>query len=288
METGSKLRSPWEIFEDSILSGFESPDNTALQARADLNFFIEEVMVDQRGKPLKLQPFHKEFTHRLLFERRVLALLPRAFGKSTIGSVAYPCWRLGTNRDLRIIIASNTITQAKWWLSEIENVMRNNLNYHKIFGFLVPKPRALRWTDTEKVVLGRSSYAMHSSLLACGVGSALLGARSDIIIADDIFGEKESMSPALQRAVSVWLWKVLLNTLEPDGQVVVQGSRWGRNDIYKEIMQRWFPRDYQREEKRFAAWLKGDIIAPADYPSQAELIALEKQGQLDPLEERVL
>lgn len=269
-------------FADSLIKGFAVQDEAPRRARVDFAFFIEYVFVDQRGKSLELQWFHKRMVKYLLFERRALILIPRSWGKSVIGSVAYPCWRLGVNRDLRIIIASNTITQAKWWLSEIENVMLRNEKYQEVFGYLVPRPRTIRWTDTEKRVLGRSSYAMHSSLLATGIGSALLGARADIIIADDIIGEQEAISTVIRQGASTWFWKVLLNTLEPDGQVIVSGSRWGIDDMYKEIMERW--RNLPME---MATWQQGAFVMPGQYPDDHELYKMETVGGLDPLAERV-
>ncbi len=278
METSWDAKSPRAALVETFLTGLGEEKTKPRRARRDFAYFIEYVFSDQRGKPLKLQWFHRQMIKYLMFEKRVLVLLPRSWGKSTIGSVAYPAWRLGVNRDLRIIIASNTITQAKWWLSEIENLMLKNDNFHEVFGFMVPKPRTLRWTDTEKRVLGRSPYAMHSSLLATGIGSALLGARADVIIADDCIGEREAISPIQRKQASTWFWKVLLNTLEPDGQVVVLGSPWGPNDLYKEIQERW--KDLPSE---MATWQRGDFVMPGDYPSQSQLRKMEREGSLDPL-----
>jgi len=279
-EDSWSTKSPRAALADALMSGLGDEHTKPFRARKDLAYFIEYVFVDQLGHPIKLQWFHKLMVKYLMFEKRVLVLIPRSWGKSTIGSVAYPCWRLGVNRDLRIIVASNTITQAKWWLSEIENVMLKNENFQEVFGYMVPKARTLRWTDTEKRVLGRSSYAMHSSLLATGIGSALLGARADIILCDDIIGEREAASPVMRREASTWFWKTLLNTLEPNGQVVVLGSRWGPDDIYKEIEERW--KDLPSE---MATWQKGDFVMQAEYPSQSEIRKMERAGTLDPLAE---
>lgn len=266
---------------DALMGGFiVDRGGDVFRARYDFAFFIERTFLDQRGRPIHLKSFHVEMIKNLLFDRRVMNLIPRGWGKSMTSTVWYPSWRLGNNRDLRIIIASNTITQAKWWLSEIENVMFKNQQYIETFGYLVPRPRSLRWTDTEKVVLGRSPHATHSSLLATGVGSALLGARSDIVCIDDIVGETEAKSPVMAQAASDWFWKVLMPTLEPDGQVVVSGSRWARNDLYQEIMDRWagLPSD-------MAAWQKESIRGQARYPSRDELLIMDNKGQLDPFEE---
>ena len=161
--------------------------------------------------------------------------------------------------------------------------MLRNEKYQEVFGYLVPRPRTLRWTDVEKRVLGRSHYAMHSSLLATGIGSALLGARADIIIVDDIVGEKEAVSPALRKQASDWLWTTLLNTLEPDGQVVVSGSRWSQDDIYAEIMKRW-----EKLPSEMAIWQKGAFVLPGQYPRDSELYKMEQSGGLDPLAEQEL
>jgi len=282
-EPSWKVISPRAALADSLIKGFGVQDMAPRRARSDLAFFIEYVFVDQKGIPLKLQWFHKEMVKYLLFEKRVLILLPRDFGKSTLGAVAYPLWRLGVNRDLRIIIASNTLTQAKRWLAEIENVMKRNERYQEVFGYLAPTRRTVRWTEVEKRVLGRSHYAQHSSLLATGIGSALLGARADIIVCDDIVGEQEALSPALRKRASDWFWTTLFNTLEPDGQVVVLGSRFGRDDIYAEIMDRW-----KNLPSEMAVWQKGAFVLPGKYPTDSELYKMEIQGNLDPLSEREL
>lgn len=279
LERRDPARSPRATYLDAFISGFADYDDAPRRAKGDLAFFIPYVFVDQRGKPLVLQWFHEEMIRMLLFDKRVLLLLARTFGKSTIASVAYPCWRLGSNRDLRIILASNTLTQARWWLAEIENIMLRNKRYQEVFGYLVPKPRTLRWTDTEKVVLGRSPYAMHASLLAAGVGSALLGMRSDIIVADDIFGKKEAMSQVYAQQTEAWFWETLMPTLEPDGQVVVSGSRWGMEDIYAKIKKRW-----GALKPEMASWQRGDFVSEGKYPLRKELWQLESEGKLDPHE----
>lgn len=423
----SENLSPRESILNILLGGFVETGGDTFRARRDLAYFVEHTMVDQRGNPIALKPFHHELIKNLLFERRVLNLLPRSWGKcvsgdseillssnrtkrmvdiepgdlvlsvnpytltpsvsrvvakeasdpkplyalrssgplgahtllasaehpvltrtpygpvfqsiarliqgtdaigvltpgspalqwdaldgrqqrgygptfdiqvephrnfvadgivvsnSVLSCVAYPSWRLGTNRDLRVLVACHTIGQAKLWLAEIENVMLRNQAFIETFGYMVPRPRTLRWTDVEKVVLGRSPGAMHSSLRATGIGSGLLGARADIIIMDDIYGLEESISPTLARRCSEWVWNVLMPVLEPDGQVVVSGSRWGVNDIYAEFIDRW-----KDLPSGMASWQETAFQPEAKYPDRHRLIELIKRGEVDPLRAKEL
>lgn len=265
--------------ESAFLEAFSTGGTDAYRARQDFQFFIENVMLDQRGDPVSLQWFHREICKLLLIEKRVMLLIPRSWGKSTLACVWYPLWRLGNNRDLRILIASNSETRAIQWLQENEKIMLRNARYQETFGYMVPRARTLRWTEKEKVVLGRSHFATHNSLVAVGMGSAILGSRSDIIICDDIVGPNEAYSPSERKRASDWLWTTLLPILEPDGQIIFTGSRWGHDDLYAEIVSRW--EGDSTPHLGLASWHKNQHAPPeAKYPSHHTLRALEAQGKI--------
>lgn len=176
--------------------------------------------------------FHTLVRKKLMSSRRLVVMLPRGFGKSTI-MIDYCLWRLARDRDIRIIIATSALRLAMEWLREIENHLLHNTVFRELFGNLVPEPRTLTWTDTEKIVLGRSTKATHTSLYAISVGGSTLGKRADLIIADDILEPELGIPTETQlNRVKEWFWKVLYPVLEPNGQIVVQGTRFADGDIY--------------------------------------------------------
>lgn len=416
----NKDLSPDILVGDAFLQAFSSGGTDIARARQDLPFFIENVMLDQRGNPIQLKWFHREICKLLLMEKRVMILIPRSWGKcvsgdslvslasgqckpmrdiavgefilslntetlkieksrivakalsgkkelfsvktrtgriirasanhplcvyesgkvtfkpisemrakvdrvavlshddilwdeideitpsgteetydiqldlhanficdgivahnSFISCICYPLWRLGNNRDLRILVASNSESRSVQWLQEMEKVMLRNSKFQEVFGYMVPRARTLRWTEKEKVILGRSHFATHNSLMAVGMGSSILGARADIILADDIVGASEAYSPAERRRASEWLWTTLLPILEPDGQIVFTGSRWGPEDLYAEIIERWGGTDTPHLGP--ATWERNyEAAVEAKYPKYHELEKLEEQGLIDP------
>jgi len=205
------------------------------RAKKDLCFFAEFVF------GYKLAPFHREILNILTDEqkKRVIIMAPRGHGKSSLVSVCYPLWLLGNYRDLRIIICCNAQSQAKEYLRQIESIMLQNKQYREIFGNLVPDPRTITWTDIEKIVLGRSPTATHLSLFALGFRGALLNRRADVIIGDDIIDFESCITEQQREQTKDWFFKTLVPVLEPEGKVIIIGTRWNRQDLYAKLLASW-------------------------------------------------
>lgn len=218
----------------------ESVDEVAA-ARKDIARFVEYVFRDPSGKPFKLQPFHREMLDIMANARRGLILAPRGSGKSSLASLALPCYELTRNKDARIIIVSNTLEQAKEWLRDIERTMKENERYIALAGELAPDKRGetSTWTDVEKVVRGRSPHASHLSLKAVGVKGAILGRRADLIVADDVVDSENAATPYQREQLRDWFWKVLVPVLEPHGRLIVIGTRFAVGDLYEELWKIW-------------------------------------------------
>jgi len=254
-----------EAFEEGLFSGRKIAELRSGGFRA----FTERIL----GRTNKW--FHLAVIEELdKCSKRLLILMPPGFGKSTIASVSYPLYRLTADRDLRILIISNTVGQAKEWLRQIEAELLLNQSLREIYGNLVPDPRTLTWTDTEKIVVGRSPSATHLSLLALGVQGNLRGRRFDLIIADDLL-DLENSSTAIRRAgVSSWFWNELLPRLEPEGSLIVIGTRLHPEDLYAELMALDWP------VLRFAALEDGESIWPERFPTEELLERKRSMGSV--------
>ena len=214
-----------------ILGREVSPEHQLI--RDDFHTFGRLVM----GR--KDMPFHTKMRQMIMEEQYCMFLLPRGYAKSTIVSVELPLWLLGKNRDLRIIIATNALRLGVEWLREIENVMANNSIYKEVYGNLIPESRSLTWTDTEKIVVGRTPQATHTSLYCVSVTGSTLGKRASHIIADDLMEpEKGVPTEGELRGIKEWFWKVLFPVLEPGGKIFAVGTRWHMLDLYGELMNR--------------------------------------------------
>ena len=218
--------------------------------------FIDEVIRDQRGRKLKLQPVHHRIIAALKEKRKLVVNVFRGGGKSTLITVAYVAWRIGCNRDIRVIIACKNESLAKEMMDSVVQIMARE-SYIKIFGNLIPAPRTQRWNDTEKVVSGRSEFATGLTLFAIGTGGAVAGRRADLVVADDVVDAENSATVIQRGHLSTWFFTELEPTVEPEGQgeegeepvedtslgqMCVVGTRRHFKDLYAELRETWSKR----------------------------------------------
>jgi len=205
----------------------------AAKAQRDFIFFSEWVFNH------KNQPFHLHVLEVLLKKvRNQAVLLPRRNGKTTIITKLI-LWLLGRNRNLRIWVVSKAQSQAKDILRAVEGTMVKNERYREVFGNLVPQNKETTWTDSEKVVL-RTAYDLKDpSLRAIGSGGSVLNRRADVIVVDDLLSISNSATAYLRSKLSEWFWLELMPVLEPDGKIIVLGTRFSDGDLYSEFIEKW-------------------------------------------------
>lgn len=228
-----------EIIRKSI---DEKSKDTSFKLKKSLPDFIQGVFKDPHGADISLKDFHRQMLYMMENYRRVLILAPRGSGKSSLASHFYPAYKIMQSRDTRIIIVSNTIDLAREWLRSLERTFTQNEDYKRLSGGdLVPDKtqRASTWTDTEKVVKGRSPHATHVTLKGVGVKGSLLGKRADIIICDDLLDPENTATAYQREVVSNWFHQVLVPILEPHGQLIVVGTRFAKGDLYEELWDSW-------------------------------------------------
>lgn len=255
----------------------EDPD--AKKAKESFQFFVEKIT------NLKLKPFHKNLISKLesmVTEKHsgikhLVVEFPRGWGKSTIVSVLYPTWLVARDRNIRIINATNALRLSVEWLRQIENILSTNFLYRNWFGNMVPDARSLTWTDTEKIVMGRSPSATHTTFYALGAGGSTLGKRSEIICVDDIIEPQEGILTDLQMdRIRTWVFNILYPILEPGGAIVFSGTRQGRGDLYEELIERlgW------PSEVVAALDEKGESNWPERFPTKNLLERKEAMGSI--------
>jgi predicted phage terminase large subunit-like protein len=92
----------------------------------------------------------------------------------------------------------------------------------------------------------------------------------DVIIADDLHSEKNVTSKdQIQQVIDHY--RLLLSLLEPDGIMIVIGTRWDYNDVYQYIL--------DNEKKRFAVYARQAIMPDGSliFPERLTVDFLENQ-----------
>ena len=222
-------------------------DQEALAARTSMSNYNEYVFGETNNV------HHVDLCDALDSFEDVAAFIPRNSGKSSIVSTRYPSYMLGRDRSMRIIISSHTKDLASSFGRSIESIFRDD-RFKLLFGDMIPtlstsKDLAgAKWNETEKIVKDRKDFnslgfrvdAKDVSIFMVGVGGAVVGRRSDIIILDDIIDRNDVKTEAQIQDIKYWFNEELRGTRHPRTQTIVVGSRWSVRDIYVYIMSTMF------------------------------------------------
>lgn len=173
-----------------------------------------------------------------------LVMLARNTFKSTVASIAFPLWLLWNNPNLRIMIDSETLSNAKTYLSAIKDQVHNNPMLKACCtnkkGEYVLEPnykQAGGFTEDSLVLLHRKKLGMKEPSVFCsGVDNARTGMHPDVIIMDDLVSERNVSTPAQIEKVKDH-YRFSLSLLEMGGLQLVIGTRYHMADLYNDLME---------------------------------------------------
>lgn len=194
----------------------------------DLFIFSKRILgYDQISK------LHMEWFETLLKNQFILLLAPRGHLKSTTISICYALWRLVQDHNTRILIVNETLSNARNFLREIKSHLIENPRFRSKYGAW--DMTASKWSE-DSVVIPRTRISKEASLSVGGVLGNLVSLHNDIIIADDPVSDKNSYTPHQRQKLLNWFRSVILPSLEPNGQLILTGTRWHSDDLYNHIL----------------------------------------------------
>jgi len=181
-----------------------------------------------------LADFHKElcsFVETWDKERRKLILIPRGHLKSSLVTVGYSLQQIAKNPKIRILIANATYQMAVAFLSQIKDHLVKNETFIEMYGSL--GDNAAKWTESMiKIASDEESYERKEpTVTAYGIGGSLTSQHYDLIILDDLVN-RENIGTKEQIEKVILSYKDCLDLLEPDGHLVMIGTRWHDADLY--------------------------------------------------------
>jgi len=201
------------------------------RARVDPLVFNDYVLKNEEtGAPTLSCGMHAEM-HKLADEFSRLQLVTFIeSGKTVQFAIGRALWELGRNPELRIVIASAASPQTKKIISAISRYITTSPELHKVFPNLKPDP-AGPWNQSA-ITVARSSSSKDPSVQGVGVHSAILGARVDLLILDDVCDYENSRTQALRDDLDRWVRSTLLGRLTGNARAWVLGNCWHRDDVY--------------------------------------------------------
>ena len=193
----------------------------------------------------KLNDVHKKWCEEIdTTDKRKLFLKPRGTYKSTIYTVAYPLWKLVHNPNERILIANATSDNAEAFLREITTHLLRNQRFIDVFG----KQLDSHTSKVSSVTLkSRTAFNKEPSISTVGVLGNLVSAHYSTIICDDLCNDKDRESESIREKKKKW-FQDLMSVLDPDGEIIVVGTRWHFNDLYKYIIEDLNPKLIPEEQ----------------------------------------
>jgi len=207
-----------------------------LRGLEDLYFFNKYILEADPGRRKYLVPHvHGEWVKwfNSSDSRVKMILVPRNCFKSTFFTVGYTLQQIARDRNVRILIANATVANAQRFLGEIKGHIRKNENFKMLYGDLYdPK---LKWNEDEIEVVGRGLGIKEATVTAVGVGGNLVSQHYSHIICDDLVNLENSATRYQAEKVIDW-WKRSLSLLDPDGKMLVIGTRWSYYELYSYLM----------------------------------------------------
>lgn len=161
--------------------------------------------------------------------KRLMVIMPPRHGKSEIGSIQFPSWLIGRNKNRQIIEASYSLDLAADFGRQVRNLVADPV-FNQIF------PGVTLSQDSQS----KSKWNTNAkgSYNAVGVGGALTGKGAQFLIVDDpIKNRKDADSPLVRENLWRWYRSTARTRLSPDGAIVIIETRWHDGDLIGRILE---------------------------------------------------
>lgn len=181
---------------------------------------------------LTIEPFHAQMLAFCLRHQHAAIEAPRGFGKSTVCTTGYCVLKICRDFDIRILITSETDTQAVDFLVEIRGVLESNEFLKTLFGEFVGRGK---WTDHKIVIRQcRKPARKEGTIDAIGMGGAATGKHWEIHVVDDPTSTKAS-GVASRTSTVGYVFVKLRPTLMPGGARQFRATRYDYDDVMGEV-----------------------------------------------------
>ena len=171
--------------------------------------------------------------------KRQLILQPRGTYKTTIRTKAFACWMIINDPNVRILIANQTAGNAQLMLSEIEQHFSGaNPMINWLFPqWVKPNDKWGPWNSGMMVCPMRDIIAGTPTVMTVGTGGRIESQHFEVILTDDLIGEKAMESAIEMLDAIVWHDGIESLFVTPkDGIERMSGTRWGVSDLYQAII----------------------------------------------------
>jgi predicted phage terminase large subunit-like protein len=167
-------------------------------------------------------------------ERRKLILWPRGTFKTTVITIGGAIQSILKMPNIRILLDSEVLDYTMKILGQVKRDLQKP-KVVELFGNLVDSKR--RENSREFTITTRTNLGLKEpTIYAAGIGTVQVGPHYDLIFADDLHSEKNvATRDQIDKVKSHY--RLLLSLLEPNGILVIAGTRWHHLDLYSFILE---------------------------------------------------
>lgn len=204
----------------------------AKRGRDDLFFLAKHILNYSR----MVEKPHKELCGFLKNSNKKvkLILMPRGSFKSSVVTIAYAIQSIIRNPNVRIILSSETQSNALKFLAEIKAHLEGNEKFKAIYGDWVRRNHI--WRTNEIVVAGRNIPRKEGTIICSSLEKGhLTGLHAECVILDDVVsGNNTGNQDQINKTIDHY--KLLLSILEPKGEIVIVGTHWSHYNLYSWLL----------------------------------------------------
>lgn len=164
-------------------------------------------------------------------KNKKIILIPRGHLKSSIVTIGWSIQQLLKNPDIKILLANAVWDNARSFLSEIKEYLTNKSFLPKLFGQF----QSDTWTQEIITIKQRKGANKTPTITTAGVDKALASQHYDLIVCDDLVN-RQNVTNAEQISKIKKFYSDALDLLEPNGVLVVVGTRYVDGELYGAIL----------------------------------------------------
>lgn len=161
--------------------------------------------------------------------KRLIVQMPPRHGKSHLASTYFPAFMLGSFPEKSIIFATYSEELSGDFGRRVRNIVTDPL-FAAIFPDCELSPDAL--------AAHRITTRQGGGFVATGRGGALTGRGCDLLLLDDLMKDaEEGRSESVRRSVREFYETTAFTRLQPNGAVVLIGTRWAVSDLIGTVLE---------------------------------------------------
>lgn len=168
-------------------------------------------------------------------KKKKLLLVPRGHLKTTFVTVGGSLQDIIRDNNNRILFANAIGDNAQSFLFEIKEHIKNNKTLHTYYPETASwEKNSVKWSE-KHIIIPRTRQSKEPTIETSGVGGSLVSQHYDKIILDDLVNVENSAT-RIQADKVIDYYKQCISLLEPNGELIVIGTRYTYYELYQYII----------------------------------------------------